>query len=418
MKKLYRNIREGIIKTLVLSLSLIFSSIVYGRPELAVAISDLNGRAFYSYEGTTKTLKVGQHIPVGADIFTEEGSQLQFNDYYNHKFILSGSGHVTVTKKTMNLKSGYLWVQTLTDDKNEYLIQTANSEVSYTDGEGIVSFDPFSGKTQILVLKGEYYFKNLLYKENYVSVRDGRFSFISNDVNDGLPRSPTPIGYSSFKRVTGLFRGINTLEDQAEKQKMVTKKSPEAAPVVRQVYTDIPKQDQGFEKVLEQSRGRVPSSEASNVKEVEKVDTEKLLNSYLSELAKKKPASAKKPASVKKSANPSNRYYKGYKRNKVKVNIFGASVAPKKSKSRMPASAPNHKNYTTIYGKKAVTKKYNRAPASLGNMLPTVIDKSKHHNSFENNLMKEYKHQKRHSDEMNTLIDKLQSVDMDFQKDY
>ncbi len=426
MKELFRSTREDSIKTVILGFSLIFSSIVYGQQKLAVAISKIDGRAFYSHQGKTKTLKVGTHLPAGSDIFTEEGAQIIFNDYYNHQFILSGSGHVNVDHKKMKLKSGYLWVQSLVEsDQNSYQITTANSEVAYSDGEGIISFDPFSGKTQILVLKGEYQFKNILYRENYVSIRDGRFSFISNDVNNGMPRKPTPIGYSSFQKITGLFQGVKSLDDQAEEKRVANVKT-NIVPDVRQVYVDVPKQDLSFEQAITNSRERLPSSE--NVVPAPKANTEKLLKSYLSKLAKKKPEVKKvEPASVvekvkktKPQYKKKSNSYKGYKKNSVKVNIYGASVSRQKSKSRMPASAGHEKSLdkkTTVYGAKKATK-YDRAPASLGNMVPKVYDRRSSGKTFESKLIKEYKHQKRHSDDMNALIDKLQSVDMDYQKDY
>lgn len=435
---MYKNTSEDIIKKIVLGLiALILSVPAFAETQLAVAISKLDGRAFYSVGNVTKNVVVGKHIPAGADIFTEEGAQLVFNDYYNHQYILSGSGHVHVQPRSLKLKSGYLWVQTLGgQSEGEFIISTANSEINYNHGESIISFDPYSGKTQLLVLRGEYYFKNILYQKNYVSVRDGRFSFISNNVNDGLPRKPTPIGYGSFKKITGLFKDVKTLEEQEDQARKVAENKPVQveAPTVRQVYVDMPKQDHGFESALLKARGRVPSSEAAPAPAIPskeaapKINTQELLNSYLLDLAKEqveqkkvKPASveAVKKAPQKKSIAPKKKSYRGYKKNNVKVNIFGVSKSKvkRKSSTRAPASAVNPKNRpeTKVYGKK---KMKSRSPASLGDMVPEVYDRGKKARDFESKLLKEYKRQKRHDDSMNNLIDKLQSVDMDYDKDY
>lgn len=411
MKKLFKNTNEINIKNFIIVAIQLLSIQLYGQENLAVAVGNVEGNAFYSIGGKTRVLKTGMQIPSGADIFTEEGAQLSFYDYFNHQFTLSGSGQLTVYSNKTMLKAGYLWVQTrVIQNETDFQIMTANAEIEYGEGEGIVSFDPYSGKTQLLVLRGDYVFKNTLYKENYVNVRDGRFSFISNDVNSGLPRKPTPIGYGSFKKITGLFNGVQTLEEQ---NKGNAQKIASTETVGKDVYINVPKQDAGFEQALGKAMVRAPSSENKDGK----INTEVLLNDYLKELAKDENKadikSFKGPASEKKSIG-NEKIYKGYRKNSVNVNIYGSTSksVPKLEENRIPASS--HPVETKVYGK----AKDSRTPASLGNMLPEVHHTQMNMKSFESKLNQEYHQQQRHSDEMNTLIDKLRSVDMDYKKDY
>ena len=64
--------------------------------KLIVVVSEVKGNAFYSLGGKTKVLKEGVHLPASAEIFTEVGSQIAFNDYYDHVFYLSGGAHLIV----------------------------------------------------------------------------------------------------------------------------------------------------------------------------------------------------------------------------------------------------------------------------------------------------------------------------------
>ena len=57
-----------------------------------------------------------------------------------------------------------------------------------------LALDPYTQKTQVLVSGGEFYFSNLQSISREVMVRGGRFSFVDNKYQKGIPRTPTIIG--------------------------------------------------------------------------------------------------------------------------------------------------------------------------------------------------------------------------------
>ena len=111
----------------------------------------------------------------------------------------------------IELTRGYLWIQSHANHQG-HRIQTANATIEYQKGESIVSFDHYAGKTQLLVIKGKVQLGNMLHQGMNVTVSDGKFSFVDNDYNDGVPRRPTSIGFSSFKNIKKYFsRGSFTI---------------------------------------------------------------------------------------------------------------------------------------------------------------------------------------------------------------
>jgi hypothetical protein len=382
------------------------------KDKIIAVASQVSGNVFYMSGGKTQVIKVGTHIPSQAEIFTEVGARLSINDYYDHLYHLSGSGHITLHRNLLELKSGYLWTQTKSyDDKFGPLrIVTSNAEISYEEGEGIISFDNALGKTQLLSVKGNFVLKNSLEKYMVTDVAEGKFSFIDASYQEGAPRIPTSVGYGSFKKMTKLFAGVAPLSSQSHSFSRDGK--DDNVQVTRTVASTGAVQT-NFEKALLLNKGlykeKSPSTSQGTIhfvsnrehrleKESKQVRL-KLLQQYQDKIAHMK----KKV--VKKKWRPSYG-----KRSQVTVRVFGAPKYKKASKiiritTKSPSRSKSHK------------KTSRRMPASIkpSTMTAQTMQKS---SRFEDKLTREYGKQMRHKSELNSLIDELQSVDADYKKNY
>ncbi len=390
-----------------------------GKSNIIAVVSGLKGKAFFSVGGKTMPLKEGMHLSSQAEVFTEVGSQVSINDYYDHIYHLSGAGHIILHRNLVELKEGYLWIKSLAFDelKGPLRISTANAIAVNKVGEAIVSFDSYSGKTQILTVKGDFIFRNSLNQVQYVGLTEGQFSFIQNEHEEGSPRRPTPIGYASYQKITGLFSDV----EATDKTAMI---KPKSVPTTkRSVAKRVPasqktKYADPFARALGEAAPK-PRLTPKNTKQGEtiiiklrspasiKKNTDTLINYYHKKIKK---LATPAPKRVWKMKN-------GQGRSNVPIVIYGsrASTATreklspkssrkssKRSKSRFPAS---------IAPKSKVMKQ--RTPASARRMVPKVKN-----SAFERGLSRQYKKQKRHDTEVNDLIDQLKSVDMDYKKDY
>lgn len=368
MKKLFRNTSHS--KLFAFVLSACFCTHAFGASAVAV-VSSLTGRAFVSVDGRTTNLKQGDQIAAFSEVFTEVGAQVTLSDYFDHKYHLAGSGHLQFINKSVQLKEGYLWVQSF-NDRHTFNVQTANAVADFKRGEGIISFDSYTGRSQLLVKKGEWHYKNSMNEYLSQTVSEGQFSFIHMEQDDGAPRPGTPIGYHSYNQIVALFKNIGeptpTLQLGVAPSRDIAS-VPSAPSAQARTLEMAPSHD-----VKPAARPTVdPAMEAE------------LKNLYAPKLAEKKPAPKKwKPSYEQKSA--------------VEVKIFGAPK--KKATQRVPAST----------SKPALKS---RTPASVGGMAPVIKA-----DAFESKLMQEYKNQMRHSSETNKLINELKSFDQDYIEGY
>lgn len=385
-----------LLRTSLVLIAFLFSIASFAKGKIVAVVSSVKGKAFYTYEGKTKTITAGMHLPRQAEIFTDLGGQLSINDYYDHIYHLAGGGHMILHTNLVELKEGYLWVKSLNYDpiKGPLRVTTSNAIVEHQVGEGIVSFDVYTGKTQVLAVDGGVDFKNIRQEYYHLALSEGQFSFISDEHENGRPRKPTPIGYSSFQKVTGLFKGVEPKQQEAQTPKVAKPVQTYAAKAPSKVKTN-----DSFEAALQQRKaGRgIASAESEKGKitviklhdpQDDKKKEKSLMNYYSEKIAELKPVP--KP---KKKWTPTYQ-----KKSGVAVHVFGLG----KKKSRVPASV-----------RAAKPKAKKRTPASVGGMTPQI-----NNSAFEGELLRQYKKQMRHDQEVNELIDQLKSIDMDYKKDY
>lgn len=363
MKKSYKNTSHS--KLFFIALATLFCSEVYAASAVAV-VNSVVGRAFVSVDGRTQSLHQGDQIAAFAEVYTEVGAQITVSDYYDHKYHLAGSGHMQFLNKSVQLKEGYLWVQSF-QDKLTFAVQTANSIASFKRGEGIISFDGASGKSQVLVKKGEWQYANSFSQSFAQTLSEGQFSFIMMEEAEGFPRPGTPIGYKSFKKIVSLFKNVdNSVPVGTQPQRNIASVTEETSAVEMR-----------------------PSHPAKAVKLNAAAMEKDLMQLYAPKLTNKKVQPKKWTPSYKKRGN-------------VQIHIYGATKKVEKKWEKPKAKTPQPS--------KDMQKK--RAPASIS------ANKEVKGDAFESQLMQEYKNQMRHSKETNKLINELKSFNQDYVEGY
>lgn len=340
-----------------LALTLLFSSSAFAGS--LARISSVKGNVFSLTNGKTQILKAGDEVQEGSEIVSEEGAQVSYSDFYDHMFHLSGSGQIALTKdKEHELRRGYIWVQSYNDNMPA-VIKTANAFATFRKVEMILSFDNASGRTQVLAVTGNFDFTNLLETHLSRKIDAGNFSFVDNEYEQGMPRTPTLIGFNSYKKITGLFDGVKPQDPQA--MNIVQNKAPESQA--------IPQQKEPIRVVATDSEAIKYFADKNNPSAP--VPAKKM------KMAKAKPGKPKEP----------HRNVKIYGLESEILETFSAA---------MPAG----------------NKMEKRAPASVSEGAKVVQDE------FENSLKQEYNKQTRHSSDVNDLIDQLKSYQSDYKKEY
>ena len=388
--------------------SLVFP--IYGKP-LAV-INSVKGNVFSVLEGKTQKVKDGQFIYDFMEVISEEGSQVTFTDYYDHRFHLAGSGHIKILNKIVELKQGYIWIESYHKD-NTFKIQTSNAIVSFVDGQGVISFDNYTGKTQLLSVKGKFEFANSLRSGLGVILSEGQFSFIDNKYESGNPRNPTNVGYSSFQKITSLFNGI---VDSREK-KIITGMVPpreEKKTISRGIasvnHNIISPKKSSLSTYIKPGKitylKRTPASLSDGAFDLEEYYSEKL-----NKIKKTNKRKKFRPSYVKKSSVKLKVF--GFKSKRRSYPIARKQQAPRvklkikpEEKKRLPSSLI----------KKPEVKKISRGPASVSLVKPMKVNTPVKpvNDGFEASVLHEYKNQMRHTSEVNDLINELKTYNQDY----
>ncbi|EQC50314.1 hypothetical protein M899_2505 [Bacteriovorax sp. BSW11_IV] len=343
-------------------------------------VTALMGRAFVNRKVDSKPVmlevKKGDTLFEFDEVFTEVGSQLSMRDSYDHDFHLSGSGYALILNRAIELKGGYLWVRSYSDRDEKFNVSTVNANTTYDNADFIISFDQDSGKTQLMSLKGQVEFANMVHSYLKYEVPAGKFSFISESYEDGSPRMPTPTGESTYRKVISLFDGVDKDFENKTKRQIVKKESPKA-------------DDRTPASATSPKTVSEPGS-IIYVKESPKIIDD---SNMIDDIGRKLASESMKKISAKKKFKPTYEKSSG-----VQVKVFGSHS---NAGNRMPASVSNMKKKETM-----------RGPASL--VSPVQIK----NDPFESSLLIEYKKQMRHSNEVNSLIKELKNYDQDYKESY
>jgi hypothetical protein len=171
-------------------------------------VTQLNGAVFViSSEGKTTKLRVNDHLEDKSEVLVEEGANITLNDYYDATYHLIGGTHLKFFDKSVQLKKGKTWIQSL-NSRHPLALTTANGYVDYWKGEFIATFDQVTSRSQILVVHGEVDVSNVLDRNMKYSVSAGTFTMLDPEVENGLPRTPTRVGLNSLNEALVEFKRL------------------------------------------------------------------------------------------------------------------------------------------------------------------------------------------------------------------
>ena len=380
MKKLFKSIN---LTSLILLLFVVEISAFAKAPR--AVISSVKGNVFLLTGDSMKKLNTGDFLYEFDELFTEIGAMATIQDYYDNQFHLSGSGHIRVMIRLIELKSGYLWTQNLEAKKETFQIQTINAAVKYSSGEFVVSYDGENSKTQVLSIKGTHELTNLENRFMSTSVSSGYFSFISEKYESGNPRLPTEIGGSAYASILNLFEDVKPLNSESTKEFMASSPNKKSG---HYKTARVP----ASSSVSARSEGEITIIRAPKVDEKR---SKMLKNMYQSKVSELKKASRPKPKKFSIQYD---------KKTSVSLKVYRASKNRKPASSGVNSNEDPRKEFSSV-----------RKPASIRELNPQVKVKK---SAFEKSLLKQYKVQMRHSKEINSLINDLKSIDNDYDEAY
>ena len=317
-------------------------------------VKSIKGRAFIFEKGEIIEATQGMSLSDFSSLSTEVGSQISISDYHDRVFHLSGQGNITFMKNLIELKSGYLWIQS-SGPTTDVVLKTSNSQIVFNQGEGIVNYDSVKQKTQILVMSGYFDIANIEQSLLSERVQAGSFSFVQNNYENGTPRKSTPVGKSSYMKIVSLFENVEPIQKELVFGGRVTS------------Y-----ESQKIEK--KPARFLASNSSPEDVL-VDPLPEAKMIEKEFNKLNIKK----------KKKVIPTH---------PVKINIFrplGVNVS--KASTQMV--------------------KVERSPSSIA---PVKIEIKQ--DQFEQDLIQQYKTQQKHDENLNELINDLDSYKQDYNTNY
>ncbi len=394
MKKLFKGINKI---SFILSIIIHLWAFKAHGGNFIATVNSIKGAAFVTSNGETIQLKIGDELLKNAEISTTAMGAVSFSDYHDHQFHLPASSHVKLLGNNLQLRRGFVWVQSYSHEVNSgFELSTANAVARYDYGESILSFDPVTAKSQLLVIKGRLFFSNLQNHMDRVLIEDGQFSYVQMKSGKGLPRRPTPVGYSSFKKITSLFHKVSPMGVVDHIAKRVPRSQRKVEKMNRGIASiSFPvKKRKKIKRKLKNS-GRIiyingKKITRQNTKN-EKSFLDKQLSGFSRRLNKK---------NVKKNI---------LKRSHVPVRVYGTYLSQMDS--------PSFKKRVIKNIKKTRKKESKRSPASIPpsqvlSKTEKVVDR------FEKGLGQEYRKQMRHSPEVNSLIRDLKNYNQDFKTAY
>ncbi len=370
-----KQLLETTVINLILALALSASAFA-AKPVMRVA--DIKGDAFQVQEdGSTLRLQKDYHIEDLSQVMVGETSQVTVVDYNENTYHLAPATQVKIVGDEVHLTQGNVWVESTTKpDESGYKVLSPNGVVKYKSSNFIYSYNNVDGKSQVFVIKGQVDFYNRFETHYKYEVESGKFSFIENKYEEGHPRVPTNLGFNSFQKVTALFKDIK-MDFSKDKNVIATTDVVNVKRKVASVENLAPKTGVLF--ISSKKVTREPNS--------------------LDQKSIKKFAPKRKPIAYKKTAI---NYY-GMNAPKIAAKPTQWNVVPTKAE-------PEFKIVKAPVTKKSVESV--RVPSSIPS------EKSEYDKMFQESLKKNYKQQEKHPEELNNLIDELESYSNEFKKTY
>lgn len=309
-------------------------------------IVDIKGSGFLSYGGKTQEIKKGDTIYGSSEIVIEHSGQVTFTDNADHQFHLGNASSVAVFADHVELRSGDMWFQSI-NKVDDYKITTANASVVYQGGEAIVSYDSSKGRSQLMVINGLMKLSNLMSPALNLTVGEGRFSFVDNAYEEGMPRDPTPAGEKTYGKLVSLFSGIAPLDKNSV---AVFKQNDQHTATENETHGEVSKEihKETAKVAVHETHGKVNKEITKTTKKEVKreiasavaQDEDVALQEYKESILK---ISGEKNKVGPKKAGKAHALVKKMAEEKLVVQIYGQkaeTTLPSVGRTRAPASVP------------------------------------------------------------------------------
>ena len=255
MKTFRTKLNSSLFRTTVL-LSLVVASFPLLAKPVAL-VTEVKGQVFVvTPEGQTRTLKVNDRLEDKSEIMVGEDGDVSLNDYYDATYHLTHGSHLKFFNKSVQLKKGKAWIQSLTQ-RHPLALTTANAHVGFNKGEFIATFDQATSKSQVLVVNGEVEVSNVLDRNMKTTVSAGNFTLLDPEEENGLPRSATKVGLTSLNQSLAEFKALPMNMRTEVKREIASVTEAPVAPAAPVKKGEIVFMSHGKLK----SNSRIPASE-------------------------------------------------------------------------------------------------------------------------------------------------------------
>ncbi len=165
-----------------------------------------NQNAFLvSPDQSATILKSGDFLEANSQMLVEEGGLVIFLDYFDHKYQLSSGSLVKFKSQGIELLRGHLRIKTLGPNNKLIKIETPNSIISFSNAEGVISFDPTSSKTDVASFDGDFDLRGKSNLNNSILVTEGNSSYVKNDFQMGIPAISGKTSSKMMDNIASIF---------------------------------------------------------------------------------------------------------------------------------------------------------------------------------------------------------------------
>ncbi len=190
---------------------LLLISSLGAHARLVGKIHKVKGMAFMTHDGRTITLKEGMDVHQSAQIIVSDQAQVTLGDFNERRFHLAGGSSFILNQHEATLLSGSIWSQATAFSKS-FTLSTANMLMQSFKGEFVATYSTDSKKTQLTVISGEVNAASPKKPELRYGILAGHFTTAHEDYDQGYPRSPTQLGFSSLTNTLKIFPGVEALD--------------------------------------------------------------------------------------------------------------------------------------------------------------------------------------------------------------
>ncbi len=181
------------------------------QARLVGKIHKVKGMAFMTHDGRTITLKEGMDIHQSAQIIVSDQAQVTLGDFNERRFHLTGGSSLILNQNEATLLAGSVWSQATAFSKN-FVLSSANMHMQSFKGEYVATYSPDTKKTQLTVISGEVNAASPKKPELRYGILAGHFTTAHEDHDEGYPRSPTQLGFSSLTNTLKMFPGVEAID--------------------------------------------------------------------------------------------------------------------------------------------------------------------------------------------------------------